>query len=272
MSYSGAAKAQEAREGLGTALEALQQDSDIPDDVLAVAQNIAKAVGALFEAERASSETDGKACVKNALGSLSQTLALLQDVTQHKGIEVATEVLAKAMSLLYPLTTVPSISPAAAAAAPAAQVPAAAPVPREAAPQPPQAAAPAAAPTSPLLATDSGAGAHGTPHRDRSQYRGDDGVELLRRLLGGGLRGRRLHVDLRDPQQGHLGHDARHAAGWLRVQVQWLRALRSRPFGLQLRGRARHGHPVREPGRRQSRPGASVHPQARTDLLRQSRP
>lgn len=150
MSYSGAAKAKEAREGLGTALEALQQDSDIPEDVMAVAQNIAKAVGALFEAERASSEPDGKACVKNALGSLSQTLALLQDVTQHNGIEVATEVLAKAMSLLYPLTTVPSMAPSATPHAPTASpavVPAAAPVPREMA-APPQ-AMPAAAPRAP---------------------------------------------------------------------------------------------------------------------------
>jgi uncharacterized protein (TIGR02266 family) len=112
MTYSGAAKAREARESLGQALEALQRDSNIPEDVMAVAQNIAQSVGALFEAERASSEPDGKASVKAALGSLSQTLALLQDVrTQHGGIATATEVLAKTMSLLFPLTTVPSRMP-----------------------------------------------------------------------------------------------------------------------------------------------------------------
>ncbi|HJL19251.1 MAG TPA: PilZ domain-containing protein [Sandaracinaceae bacterium LLY-WYZ-13_1] len=110
--YSGAHKAKEARESLGKALAALQEDPNIPPDVLAVAQNIAQAVGALFEAERASSEPDGKSCVKNALGSLSQTLALLQDVRgEHQGIQTATETIAKAMSLLFPLTTQPSRPP-----------------------------------------------------------------------------------------------------------------------------------------------------------------
>ncbi len=112
MSYSGAEQARAARESLGQALQALQQDPNIPDDVMAVAQNIAQSVGALFEAEKATSEPDGKSCVKNALGSLSQTLALLQDVrSKHAGIGVATEVIAKTMSVLYPLTTVPSKAP-----------------------------------------------------------------------------------------------------------------------------------------------------------------
>lgn len=111
-SYSGASKAKEAREALGRALAALQEDPNIPPDVLAVAQNIAQAVGALFEAERASSEPDGKACVKNALGSLSQTLALLQDVREsHGGIQIATETIARAMSLVFPLTTAPTRYP-----------------------------------------------------------------------------------------------------------------------------------------------------------------
>ncbi len=129
MTYSGATKAREARESLGQALEALQQDANIPPDVMAVAQNIAQSVGALFEAERASSEPDGKASVKAALGSLSQTLALLQDVRSgHGGVTTATEVLAKTMSLLFPLTTVPSRMPPAHEAAvphipPAAAVP-----------------------------------------------------------------------------------------------------------------------------------------------------
>ncbi|MBZ0116724.1 MAG: hypothetical protein K8H88_07010, partial [Sandaracinaceae bacterium] len=95
MTYSGANKVKEARESLGRALAALQEDPNLSPDVLAVAENIAHAVGALFEAERASSEPDGKTCVKNALGSLSQTLALLQDVSgSHAGIRVATEELA----------------------------------------------------------------------------------------------------------------------------------------------------------------------------------
>ncbi len=132
-SYSGAQKAKEAREALGKALAALQEDPNIPSDVLAVAQNIAQAVGALFEAERASSEPDGKSCVKNALGSLSQTLALLQDVRgEHHGIQTATETLARAMSLLFPLTTAPTRHPPASdEPVPVPLVPKAAPVPSE---------------------------------------------------------------------------------------------------------------------------------------------
>ncbi len=121
MTYSGAQPARTARENLGRALAALQEDPNIPPDVMAVAQNIAQAVGALFDAERSHSEPDGKASVKAALGMIGQTLALLQDVKgQHKGIQQATESIAQSMSLLYPLTTAPSMrpqpSPAAAAA------------------------------------------------------------------------------------------------------------------------------------------------------------
>jgi uncharacterized protein (TIGR02266 family) len=136
MSYSGAAQARQGREMLGQGLAALQEDPNIPPDVMAVAQNIAQAVGALFEAERASSEPDGKSCVRNALSSLSQTLALLQDVRgQHKGIAVATEVIAKVMSGLFPLTTVPSRMPPPPAQPVHAQpIPKASPVP-QAAPQ-----------------------------------------------------------------------------------------------------------------------------------------
>jgi uncharacterized protein (TIGR02266 family) len=132
-SYSGAATAREAREALGKALAALQEDPNIPSDVLAVAQNIAQAVGALFEAERASSEPDGRSCVKSALGFLSQTLALLQDVReQHAGIQTATETLARAMSLLFPLSAAGrnSVPPVAAPAdEPVPLVPKTAPVP-----------------------------------------------------------------------------------------------------------------------------------------------
>jgi uncharacterized protein (TIGR02266 family) len=112
MSYSGAQTARTARENLGRALAALQEDTNIPPDVLAVAQNIAQAVGALFEAERAPGEPEGKAAVKRALGVVGQTLALLQDVRgQHRGIQMATESIAQSMSVLYPLTTQASMRP-----------------------------------------------------------------------------------------------------------------------------------------------------------------
>jgi uncharacterized protein (TIGR02266 family) len=134
MTYPGAAEAAESRKLLGVALEALQSDPNLPDDVMSVAQNIAQAVGALFEAERASSAVDGKASIKHAMGSLSQTMALLQDVrSQHDGIRVATKTLADVMQRLFPLAQAKSMVPAAASFAPTqVQLPAPSPVPTEA--------------------------------------------------------------------------------------------------------------------------------------------
>ena len=128
MTYSGAEQAKEAREMLGKALEALQQQ-DVPEDAMEIAQNIAQSVGALFEAERSSTEPDGRSCSKNALASLSQTLALLQDVkSEHPGVETATEAIALVMGILYPLTNRPSMTPSPNnAAIRAASIPAQAP-------------------------------------------------------------------------------------------------------------------------------------------------
>jgi uncharacterized protein (TIGR02266 family) len=155
MSYSGATQAAESRALLGTALEALQRDPKVPKEVLAVAENLAGAVGALFEAEKASSDLDGKSSVKHAMGSLSQTMALLQDVkSDHEGITIATKALAQVMSKLYPLATVPTLRPSAPASptqvanAPTVQaVPATPAMPKvSAAPKPAHAAAPAVRP------------------------------------------------------------------------------------------------------------------------------
>jgi len=147
MGYSSAGEARQAREALGKALEALQKDADIPKEVLGVAQNIARSVGALFEAEFASSEVDGKTCVKSALGTLSQTLALLQDVkSEHAGIQTATESIADVISILFPLTNKPSVRPeSSSSAAP----PRSAPPPSTAPPSsPPVNKPPSAAPVS----------------------------------------------------------------------------------------------------------------------------
>ena len=112
MGYSGANEAHHARETLGRALEALQKDEDLPNEALGVAQNIARSVGALFEAERASTEPDGKTCVRSALSTLSQTMALLQDVkSEHPGVRTATESIADVLSSLYPLTNKTSAPP-----------------------------------------------------------------------------------------------------------------------------------------------------------------
>jgi hypothetical protein len=163
MTYTGAQTARTARERLGQALASLQQHSDIPNDVMAVASNIAQSVGALFEAERASSELDGRASVKNALGTLGQTLALLQDVPEvYKArLEVAVEAIATSMSALYPLAHVPSMPPAAAQAAHAAyaatavgHVPPNAPVPNFGGAYAQPAAQPAGRPSAGAAAAD----------------------------------------------------------------------------------------------------------------------
>jgi len=124
MTYSGAAQASESRKLLSAALEALQKDPNIPQDVLNVVENVAQAIGALFEAERASSDVDGKASIRAAMGSLSQTMALLQDVRgQHEGVRVATTSLAEAMSKLFPLAQMPTTRPNAVSMAPVPTIP-----------------------------------------------------------------------------------------------------------------------------------------------------
>ena len=145
MGYSSAAEARQAREALGKALEALQQDEDVPKEVLGIIQNVAKSVGALFEAEYASTEPDGKACVKSALGTLSQTLALLQDVkSEHYGVQSATERIADVVTILFPLTNKPSVRPGAGSQRPASQRPgSASPLQRFSSPRSPASAPPA---------------------------------------------------------------------------------------------------------------------------------
>ncbi|MBW2586638.1 MAG: hypothetical protein JRD92_06810, partial [Deltaproteobacteria bacterium] len=149
MGYSSAGEARQAREALGKALEALQQDEDVPKEVLGIIQNVAKSVGALFEAEYASTEPDGKTCVKSALGTLSQTLALLQDVkSEHSGVQGATESIADVVGILFPLTNKPSVRPdAASQRSPSQRSPASAPpAQRSVSQRSPASAAPSVAP------------------------------------------------------------------------------------------------------------------------------
>jgi len=114
MSYSGAPVARAAREELGKALASLQEDPHTPADVMGVAQHIAQAVGSLFDAEGSSDDRAGRNAIRNALGLLSQSMALLQDVkTNHPGVSSATAVIAGAMSKLHPLAAVASIAPGA---------------------------------------------------------------------------------------------------------------------------------------------------------------
>ena len=144
MGYSSASEARQARESLGKALEALQQDTNVPEEVLGLTQHVAKSIGALFEAEYASTEPDGKTCVKNALGTLSQTLALLQDVkSDHAAVQSTTQSIADVISVLFPLTTKPTLRPEGSSDPPTESAP---PAQRSPASAPPAQRSPASAP------------------------------------------------------------------------------------------------------------------------------
>src|SRR5690606_37919430 len=76
------------------------------------AAQVAQAVGALFQAQRAKDETSGKEQVLKALDFLRQTLALLQQFEPgNQGLDRATASVAQAMGLLYPLSIQEVASP-----------------------------------------------------------------------------------------------------------------------------------------------------------------
>lgn len=115
MTYPGATEVAVSRDLLSAALKAIQSDPNTPKDVLQVAENIATAVSALFEAERASSEVDFKASAKHAVRSISQSMALLQDAAPGRdSIAEATKHIADALSHLYPISSAVSMRPSAA--------------------------------------------------------------------------------------------------------------------------------------------------------------
>lgn len=103
--FPAAGPARTARELLGLALEALQRDANSPMDVQAVTESIARAAGALFAVEKsAADEPSAMAGIRQAMEHLSVTLGLLQDVrTEHPGIMVATETVAKTLAVLHPV-------------------------------------------------------------------------------------------------------------------------------------------------------------------------
>lgn len=109
-SYSGAPTVKEARDALSAALAALQDESIGTLDA-SVTRNVAQAVGGLLDAEKASTEREGVASVKSALELLSRSRVLLDEVrSPSRAIDAATESVARAARLLFPLT-----APAAAA-------------------------------------------------------------------------------------------------------------------------------------------------------------
>ena len=102
-SYSGAPTVKQAREALGSALAALQDESVGALDA-AVTRHLAQAIGVLLDAEKASTQRQGDASVKAAIDLVSKSRALLADVPPSRAIEAVKESFASATRLLFPLT------------------------------------------------------------------------------------------------------------------------------------------------------------------------
>ncbi len=103
MAFPAQGPAKQAREILSAALQALQDDPAAAQSAQTVTEHIAKAVGSLFGVERVSPDDPAAfSGVKDAMDHLSRTLAALQDVpANNRGVQVATESVAKCLALLY---------------------------------------------------------------------------------------------------------------------------------------------------------------------------
>lgn len=127
--------AKTAREGLSQALAALQTDPSVPPALLAVAEPVSQAMGALFFIER----SGGAALAEQgprALEAVRQALAMLQaQPLSHVAVSRAMEAVAGSLGLLHGLSKVAQQAPPVAAQpAPPVQAPPLV--------QPPQAAQP----------------------------------------------------------------------------------------------------------------------------------
>jgi hypothetical protein len=94
-----------ARESLSRALAALQSDASVPVELMAVADPVSQAMGALFRIERSAGGNiaqDGP----TALEAVRRALALLQQQpTNHPAVQVAMEAVAGSLSLVHRLAT-----------------------------------------------------------------------------------------------------------------------------------------------------------------------
>ncbi len=124
--------AKTAREQLAAALNALQSNAHVPDELMALAEPIAEAMGILHRIERSGGrDLEGRA---EALGHARHCLDALQAITvHHPAIDTVMDSVAAALSKIHALTRIPAPAPAPVAPAPAPAPPA----PAVAAPRPP---------------------------------------------------------------------------------------------------------------------------------------
>src|SRR5512133_2768597 len=128
--------ARTAREHLASALRALQSNSNVPEELLDVAEPIAEAMSVLHRVER----TDGASLEgrEGALANVRAALEKTQKVSEyHPATEVVMEAVASSLSKVHALTRyVPPAAEQRATPQPIAAPPAAPPAPIAAAPQP----------------------------------------------------------------------------------------------------------------------------------------
>lgn len=104
--------AKSAREALARALGALQADASVPPDLLAVAEPVSQAMGALFRIER----TQGASLPAElpvTLDAVRRALAMLQaQPSQHPAVGMAMEAVAGSLGLVHGLSrAVPKTEP-----------------------------------------------------------------------------------------------------------------------------------------------------------------
>jgi hypothetical protein len=155
MSNTHSAAAATARQRLAGVLGTLQQDPNIPPDIVEIASGLAGAIGPLFKLERGDSDLN---LFIQARGVLQQTLEKMQAVDQSfPGVAEATQAIAETLRTIFNVLKDANATPApqpAQSAQPAPQPapqPAAPVAPAPVAPAPPAPVAPA--PVTPWVAT-----------------------------------------------------------------------------------------------------------------------
>lgn len=117
-----AATAGTARQRLASSLAALQQDANLPADILEIVSGLARAMGPLFQVERG---TGDPSLLFTARAVLQETLGRMQLVDQaHPGVGDATAAIAQSLGMIFATIKEHGIRDPAAPAAPPAHRPA----------------------------------------------------------------------------------------------------------------------------------------------------